>query len=76
MLKMRKQFFYFISFFLFLGSLSVFAAQEGSTPPSPSQKGSGPPPPGLPIDDWIPALLIGTAFAGSYYISKKRKQNS
>lgn len=45
-------------------------------PPAPAMMSSGPPPPvglPLPIDDYLPILMIAGILLGSFYFQRSRK---
>ncbi|MCF4100592.1 hypothetical protein L1I30_02825 [Gillisia sp. M10.2A] len=57
-------------FFLLMmcGNCLAVAEQE---PPTPQKQGI-PPPPGLPIDDYIPVLIIAGVLLGVYVLRNKK----
>ena len=74
-----KLYTYVVTLILFVGTAHIGYAQGGKEPPEPENKmgiGSGPGAPGLsvPIDDYIPYLLILGALAGASYFYKIERQ--
>jgi len=71
-----KLYTYVVTLILFVGVAHIGYAQEVKEPPPPDTKTGIPPPVGepLPIDDYIPYLLILGVLTGAFYFYKIERQ--
>ncbi|HBO28850.1 MAG: hypothetical protein CMF34_10910 [Leeuwenhoekiella sp.] len=71
-----KLYTYVVTLILIVGVKTVVYAED-KNPPPPNARSVGPPPPvgaQVPIDDYIPYLLILGIFIGGYFFYKAERQ--